>query len=472
MKNSLLQIFIISYSSFLVSGCATINSDKSFLEVQELVNQRIPQKVEWNKNSTCRELAAGCRAEDDCKVEAAVSKILEGQLSSDRAVQIALFNNPELQVVFENLGIAQAELVQSGLLKNTLFEAEIHFQGGGIGKGTNLNLIQDIIDLLQLPLRKKIAADIFDGVKLEITQAILNLASEVKMTYFSLQAAQDIYNLRKTILESLNTAAEISERQHQVGNITDLQFVLDHSMSAQANLELIEAKTEVSDLREKLNLLMGLWGENSSKWEIPSQLPALPNPEMTLLELENLALTNRFDLAQAKKDIEAEAKKLDLTETYKYIPEFSLGVDGEGEDGGKVVVGPNFSLPLPIFDQGDARVASAQGLLRQAQKKYLALAIKIRQEVRSSQNRLLLARERAEYSKRVLIPLNHEILKQTQLEYNGMLVGVFNLISAKKNEIEGGKIYTDSLRDYWLARTELEKAVGGNLEQNSNKKEN
>lgn len=461
MKNNLLQIFIISYTSFSVIGCTSINTDRSFLEVQELVSQRITQKVEWNKNS-----------EDDKKVEEAVSKMLEAELSFDQAVQIALLNNPELQVVFENLGIAQAELVQSGLLKNTVFDAEIHFQGGGIGAGTNLNLVQDFINLLQLPLRKKIAADIFDGVKLEVTQTVLNLTSEVKMAYFSLQAAQKIYNLRKTVLEGLDAAAEISRRQHQAGNITDLQYALDRSLSAQANLELTQAKTEVLDWREKLNLLMGLWGENSSKWEISSKLPALPNPEITLSELENLAVTNRFDLAQAKKYIESEAKKLDLTETYKYIPEFSLGVDLEGESGGKVIVGPNFSLPLPIFDQGDARVASAEGLLRQAQKKYLVLAIKIRQEVRSSRNQMVAARSRAEYAKKVLIPINHEILQQTQLEYNGMLVGVFNLLSAKKDEIEGGKIYIDSLRDYWLARTELEKAVGGNLEQNSDKKEN
>lgn len=464
MKKNILKFLLSAYCSFLLTSCTTINSDQSFKEVQGLVNQRIPQKVEWNKNSDF--------GEEDCKVEEAISKMLAGEFFPDQAVQIALLNNPELQVVFENLGIAQAELVQSGLLKNTVFEAEVHFQGGGIGAGTNFNLIQDFIDLLQLSVRKKIAADIFDGVKLEIAQEVLTLASEVKTTYFSLQAAQDLYNLRKTVIESLAAAAEISKRQHQVGNITDLDYALHRSFYVQANLELTHAQTEVLDLREKLNLLMGLWGENTSKWKISSQLAVLPDSEIALSELENLALTNRFDLVQAQKAIEAEAKKLDLTETYKYIPEFSLGVDLEGEDGGKVTAGPNFSLPLPIFDQGDARVAAAKGMLRQAQKKYLALAIKIRQQVRSSRNRMSAARTRAEYAKKVLIPTNHEILKQTQLEYNGMLVGVFTLLSAKREEIEGGKIYSEALKDYWLARAELEKAVGGSFELNLNKKEN
>jgi cobalt-zinc-cadmium efflux system outer membrane protein len=37
------------------------------------------------------------------------------------------------------------------------------------------------------------------------------------------------------------------------------------------------------------------------------------------------------------------------------------------------------------------------------------------------------------------------------------------LLQAKQNEIEAGRAYVETLRDYWKARAELEKAVGGQL---------
>ena len=53
--------------------------------------------------------------------------LLEGELTTNAAVQIALLNNAALQATFEELGIAQAELVQAGLLKNPVFAGHVRF---------------------------------------------------------------------------------------------------------------------------------------------------------------------------------------------------------------------------------------------------------------------------------------------------------------------------------------------------------
>jgi cobalt-zinc-cadmium efflux system outer membrane protein len=50
-----------------------------------------------------------------------------------------------------------------------------------------------------------------------------------------------------------------------------------------------------------------------------------------------------------------------------------------------------------------------------------------------------------------------------QLEYNAMLAGVFQLLVAKRDEIDAGRGYIEALRDYWIARCDLERAVGGEL---------
>ena len=62
-----------------------------------------------------------------------------------------------------------------------------------------------------------------------------------------------------------------------------------------------------------------------------------------------------------------------------------------------------------------------------------------------------------------VLPLRHQIVRETQLQYNAMRAGVFQLLQAKRDEIDAGREYVESLRDYWVARADLERAVGGRL---------
>lgn len=451
MKYHAIYRSLLLGTSLLLSSCTNFLPKAGFDDVKTLVSERIEKETQWNQNS-----------EDDARIKDALSKMLQGELTCDEAVQIALLNNPELQSTYERLGIAQADLVQAGLLKNPVFDAEIHFIGGGIGTGSNLNIFQDFIDIFQWPLRKRIAASEYEGVKLDIANAALKVASDVKSAYFSLQGSEEMLNLRRTILEGLSASIEVTKRQHKAGNITDLDFAIENATYGRVKLDLAQAELDVAQARERLNLLLGLWG-NDTTWKIAPRLPDIPKNEVPSTGLETLAVTNRLDLKAAKHQIEALAQRLGLVGAYRLIPDLTLGIDIEGEGESQIVPGPNFQFQIPIFDQGQARVAGAEAMLREAQKKYLALALQIRSEVRAARNQMLAARARTEYAKKTLLPVSQEVVKQTQLEYNGMLVGVFNLISAKKEEIEAGNTYVSSLKEYWIARSDLEKAVGGSF---------
>ena len=134
--------------------------------------------------------------------------------------------------------------------------------------------------------------------------------------------------------------------------------------------------------------------------------------------------------------------------------------------GGRVT-GPFFALGLPIFDQGQAQIARLEGLVRRSRQDAAALAIEIRSEVRDIRNRLLMSRNVAEHYRTVVIPLREEIVALTQRHYNFMLVGVFQLLEAKRDEISAYRNYIETVRDYWMARTDLERAVGGSLDDAS-----
>jgi len=83
--------------------------------------------------------------------------------------------------------------------------------------------------------------------------------------------------------------------------------------------------------------------------------------------------------------------------------------------------------------------------------------------VRAARNRMIAARQRAVYYRRVLLPLRQRIVAQTQLEYNAMLLGVFQLLQAKQQEIDSGKQYVNALRDYWVGRAQLTQILDGRL---------
>jgi cobalt-zinc-cadmium efflux system outer membrane protein len=63
-----------------------------------------------------------------------------------------------------------------------------------------------------------------------------------------------------------------------------------------------------------------------------------------------------------------------------------------------------------------------------------------------------------------LLPLRRQILRDTILQYYAMQKGTFELLAAKEREQNSEQTNVEALRDYWIARVELERAAGGKLE--------
>ena len=120
-------------------------------------------------------------------------------------------------------------------------------------------------------------------------------------------------------------------------------------------------------------------------------------------------------------------------------------------------------MSCQYLTKGQARVARAEAALRQAQKKFEALAINVRSQVRELRDEVESKREIARFYQEELLPGQMQILKQSLLNYNAMAIGSFELFAAKAEEARTEREYINATRDYWIARAELERAVGGNL---------
>ena len=125
--------------------------------------------------------------------------------------------------------------------------------------------------------------------------------------------------------------------------------------------------------------------------------------------------------------------------------------------------GPVLDYSIPIFDRGKPAKSRAEALLRQSQDRYAALAVEIRSEIRETWNRMALARSRVAYYRDVVLPRRARISELSQRQYNFMLLGPYQLITAKQNEITAQTDYLESLKDYWINHADLQRAVGGDL---------
>jgi cobalt-zinc-cadmium efflux system outer membrane protein len=386
--------------------------------------------------------------------------LLQRPLTADEAVQIAMLNNRDLQAIYSELGVAQADLVQAGLFRNPVFDAAVLFPVSGVRPDLQLGVVVSFLDALYVPLRKRVAAARFEEAKLRVTGAVLDFAGQVRRAFYEHQANEQALELRRTVVQALTASLDVSRRLHEAGNITDLDLARDRALTEASKVALRSAEITARESRETLNGLMGLWGEDTA-WEIDGRLPDLPAEPLQVNGIERTAITRSIDLANAAQRIRGAGQRLGYDRATALIPALELGVEGEREEGWKV--GPVVSVPIPLFDQGQARVGRAAAELRRAQHEYHALAVRIRSTVRAIQERLQGAQDRARYYRDILLPLHERIVNEAQLQYNAMQIGIVQVLRDRERQIETGVAYVDALREYWLARADLALMSSGRL---------
>src|SRR5437016_7471460 len=318
--------FGLLLSAGALAGCAHVDPNPAFRELANTVHLRTGKRVQWNRGSA-----------EDAQAQAVVTSLLSRPLTANSAVQIALLNNHNLQATYEELGIAQADLVEAGLLRNPIFTFERRFPGQAL----EADLLKEFIDLLLLPLHKRIAAAQFEAAKLRVGHEILKTAAEVRAAFYEHQGDEQLVDLRKTVAEATERSAETALRMQQAGNLKNLDLATEEASHAQAKIELAKAQGEAVQTREKLNKLMGAFGVQTN-WTVASRLPELSGGEVSTSQLESRAIQQRLDLAAARQQFIAEARARGIARAEAILQGAEIGAHYEHEiEGGLHSIGPS-----------------------------------------------------------------------------------------------------------------------------------
>lgn len=435
---------------FFLSGCTTVSLNAGFADISALIEERGVSRIVWNSAT-----------ELDREAEENVRSLLKDKLTAEEAVQIALLNNRRLQSVYSDLGVAQADLVQAGLLRNPIFHTAVMFLQKGGQPELEIGADMNFLEIFYVPLRKRVAAARFEEAKLLVAGTVLDFAAQVRTALYSHQANEQLLELRQTIVQGLNASFEVARRLNEAGNITDLEFVRERALTEAGKLALRFAEMAVRQSRERLNDLMGLWGKDT-QWQTDLRLPSIVEQEIETRDIERAALSRSIDLSHARQRILASGEQLGFNRSTALLPEIDLGVHGEREEG-SWQIGPEIAFPIPLFDQGQARIGRAAAELRRAQMEYYGLAVQIRSTARALRDRIEGARDRALYYRDILLPLHERIVNESQLQYNAMQLGPIELLRARERQIETAAAYIEALRDYWLARGDVGQILSGRL---------
>ena len=443
----------VSTALCLLAGCATPSPHASFPAVQAQLNERAGLAATWPLSS-----------EDRTAAELRVRELLLADLTVGNAVQIALLNNRSLQATFEELGLSQAGLAAASRLPNPSFEASVRWpRDTPRGPNVEFGLSAPLLEALLLPARKSVARNQLFQTQYRVSHEVLALVAEVRRAAYEVLAQQDL-RIRLAVIAEINGAsADFARRQFEAGNISKLDLSQLEASAQQTQVELARADAAIETARERLNRLLGLTSTQVG-WKMAGSLPDLPEGDALPENLETIAQDQRLDLAALRMQAQLARKAVDLKNHTRLFPgEVNLGVDTERDTTGARVTGPRLAVQLPLFDQGQTELARLSAELRQVQDRTEALSTEIGSEVRAARAALVASRRAAEFYQQTLLPQRRAILRESLLHYNAMQKSVYELLTAKEQQQLTERDSVESQRDYWLARTELERALGQRL---------
>ena len=434
-------------ATLLLAGCASLDPDAGFGSVQQSVHQHLGQDLRWERTD-----------DDRHATDARLAQLLAKPLAAGDAVQIALLNHRGLQAAFDELGIAEADRVRALSAPNPGIGYSRSQRG--TERDSEVSLHFNLARLLALPLTAEVESRRIAQLQSDTALRALSLAADVRKAWIQAVAATESVRYAGQVMEAASISAELARRMAATGNFNKLQHAREQSFQADATVNLARAQQWQRASRERLTRLMGLWGEQIA-FRLPERLPDPPASLDARTDLESLAMAQRFDVQGARLAAERTARSLGLTRATRFINVLEVGTARERSNEAPDKTAWEVSLELPIFDSGNARLARAEAVYRQALNRAAETAITARSEVREAWSASRSAWEIARYHREQIVPLRQRIAEENLLRYNGMLIGVFELLADARAQISSVNAAIEALRDFWLAQADLDMALIG-----------
>ena len=378
-------------------------------------------------------------------------------------MRVALLRNPAVQIEYAQLGLAGADVFDASRIANpsvglSILWADRRDGGRKVDGGVTLGLT----DLLWLRSRRASAGADFKAAQQRVAAAIFNLALDVQASWIDALAAKQRLAAREQIAEGARLAADLTRQYLAAGNTDALSLALASAAASEAAIAVHTVTREAIRAQAQLRQLLGL-AASDPKMSLPTGLPSPLNAALQPDALRTTARAQRLDLAAAQNTIGALERRLAATRRYRWLGYSDVGAIGEREAGGISRRGVAATIALPLFQQGQGALARATAQLAQARARARQIEVAIDSELTSQREQMDQAQAQYTLYREQLIPQREAAVARFGEKVNFMLVGSFELLTAKQQEYAAYEGSLEALHEYWQARLALARAIGGPL---------
>ena len=444
---------IVALAPFLLLlGCASLQVDRNVSDASALA-----------RGSSGVDVALH-RSDDERRASGAdVDRLLEKPLALDDAVRIAVAHGPAVQAALFDGAARSAEATQSARLPNPVFTFErVLGEGGGdMHKEITRALSFSVFDVLLLPARMRAADYRQQQLRLSAAGAMVQAAAEARQAWVRAVAATQSAAYAARVKDAADASAELARRMQSVGNFSRLQRAREQAFYADAVAQVARAEQSARATREALVRTLGLDEARASRLVLPDRLPDLPSAPDDEAALARIALEERIDVRMARADLEYLAAEQGLTRVRSYVNGLEIAAVRVDETGEAKKRGYELEMPLPIFDFGDARRAQAEATYLAALNRAALVGIHATSQLREGYGAYRATYDIARHYRDEVVPLRKTIADEMLLRYNGMLIGVFELLADSREQITSVIQAIEAQRDFWLADAALRAALVG-----------
>ena len=374
-------------------------------------------------------------------------------LDADRAVRVALLNNPAVRATLAQLQFAQGDLYDALRPGNPTVDIAFLDAAGGVSRNV-WSVSQPLLDLLFAGYRQRHGELAMLEAQQLVADQLLRLERDVRQAWLRHTAAALRLAVAARAAEAAELAAQLAERYHEAGNVSELQWRNEQSLAAEAQLQAAARAAELITARGALLGLLGLPHDQANlRFDERLLLPADYTPQVEALGAQ--ALQQRLDLAARRSAVELARRESTHSRRWRWLPAAELRIEGEHESGQDRFTGPGATLQLPLPNTGAGQVARTTARLAMREAELEAEQLGVRNRIASGGAMLQLARRSFDVHARQLLQINQRALELSGAEHNYMLIGSFELLAVRRRQIEGHDQWIDAIESWWREFNDL-----------------
>lgn len=446
------KLLVSAISVIVLSGCASVNFDNSVAKTNQDAAAFTQGKLALAQTQAQR-----------TALDRTAAQLLAEPLSQGNAVQLALVNSPALQAMLAQNWSDAANAAQSGRIANPFFTFERVSFASELELGRRFTF--GLLDLLTLPQRYGIAQRGIERAQLQLTTEVIDQMTQVRQAWVKAVAAQQNLTYSQQVNDAAQASADLARRLQSVGNFTKLQRARQQAFYADAATQLAAAQHEVTATREGLVRVLGLTDDQSQQLKLPDRLPDLPKAPRSPEDVGKVANSGRLDIKLAQSAFESAAKSQGLN-VLTSLTDIELGVrrdtvldNAAGTSTPRT--GYEISMRLPLFDWGGLRRDAMNAQTLAAASRLEATVRSAGSNLRESYSAYRSAYDVARHYRDEVVPLRKTIAEENVLRYNGMLIGVFELLADTKDQIGSVMAAIAAEQQFWLADAALQASQMG-----------